>query len=216
MNGVVLETLPMALAIALSPFGVIPAILLLFAPSKQAGAAAFLLGWFGGVATAFLVAVWLATQLAGLGPLAWVPPLRLGIGVLLVIFGVRQWLRRALPAPRPAWLAALDRASAAQAMRIGVLLSLANPKVLLLAFAGGITAERAGVALTSGLLLVAVAFAAVASISVAAPLVLVLLFGDRAVAPLSAARDWLDRNAGAATALVMVAIGVALLSKGLG
>ncbi|MDD2858625.1 MAG: GAP family protein, partial [Candidatus Nanopelagicales bacterium] len=47
-----LETLPLALAIAASPFPIIPAILLLFTERARATSAAFLLGWIVGIAFA--------------------------------------------------------------------------------------------------------------------------------------------------------------------
>ena len=57
MTTVLREVTPHALAIALSPFGVIVAILLLFTPRPRQSAGAFLSGWTVGIAGASGVSV---------------------------------------------------------------------------------------------------------------------------------------------------------------
>ena len=50
--------------------------------------------------------------------------------------------------------------------------------------------------------------------AVLVPLVLYLALGERMLSPLSAARDWLERNNAAVMAGVLVVIGLQLILKG--
>jgi hypothetical protein len=57
-------------------------------------------------------------------------------------------------------------------------------------------------------------FSVVASLSVAFPVVLYLVRGDKVLTPLGKARDWLERNNAAVMAVVIFVIGVVLVVKG--
>jgi hypothetical protein len=57
-------------------------------------------------------------------------------------------------------------------------------------------------------------FSATASISVAVPVVLYLVRGDKVLTPLGKARDWLERNNAAVMAVVIFVIGIVLIVKG--
>jgi Sap, sulfolipid-1-addressing protein len=83
------EVTPHALAIALSPFGVIVAILLLFTPRTRAAAGAFLAGWAVGIAVVAGVCVALASvvELSDEPP-SWASWARLALGVVLLLVGV--------------------------------------------------------------------------------------------------------------------------------
>ena len=54
MSSLIAEILPLALAIALSPFPIIPAILLLFTAQARSNSIAFLTGWFSGIRLALI------------------------------------------------------------------------------------------------------------------------------------------------------------------
>ncbi|WP_181160028.1 GAP family protein [Sandaracinobacter neustonicus] len=202
---------PAALAIAASPFGIVPAILFLFTPRPKAGAAAFLGGWALGIAAGFLLAMLLGVWLEGWSPgpaLAWA---KRGLGLLLLALALRNLLTRNRPTEMPGWMRGIETASPAGAARLGLMLSLANPKVLLLALAAGAAALEAGLGLGSGLVLAAAGFAAAASLTVAAPLIAYALAGERALRPLARARDWLVANNSLVVAAVLALIGTKLL-----
>lgn len=207
------ESLPVAVAIALSPFPVIPAILLLFTASPRAAGGAFLGGWAAGVAAATTVAVLLAdvVSLAGTTP-RWVSWTRVVLGVLLVLYGLRQWMARGSK-DLPGWMLALKEATPRRAYSLGLLLSVANPKIVLLAVAGGMTigAEEVGARAEIAAI---VLFTAVASVTVAAPLVAYVIGGQRVLGPLRRVNDWLERHHDAVLAVVLVVIGILLLVKG--
>lgn len=203
------EFLAPALGIAASPFGMVPAILLLFTPAPRANAGAFLAGWLGGVLLCLLLAMAAAEWLSGREAGPWIAPLRLLGGGALLWAAARQWRRRG-EVEMPGWMARLETSRPAGSARLGVLLSLANPKIWLLTLAGGLLLADSAAPLKAALL-----FAGVASATVAAPLVLHLLAGDRVMPPLSRARDWLVRHNGAIVAIVLAAIGAKILTAGL-
>ena len=92
-------------------------------------------------------------------------------------------------------------------------MSAANPKVLVLAFAGGITLAAAADTLPPALL-AALAFTAVSSLGVALPWLSFLVSGARAVPVLARVRAWLEANAAALMAVVFIVLGVALAASG--
>lgn len=209
-----IAALPMALGIALSPFPVVPAILLLFTARPRATAGSFLLGWLLGVGTATGVAVLLADLVAAVETTpTWVSWARLVLGVLLVAYGVRQWFGRGGEAEPPGWMRTLQDATPRRALGLGLVLSLANPKILLLAVAGGLTVGAETVGPVAEVLAV-LAFTAVASLTVAAPLAAYVVGGSRVLEPLARMRDWLERNNDAVMAVVLVVLGALLAVKG--
>lgn len=209
------DVLGPALGVALSPFPVIPAILLLFTPRPRAAAGGFLAGWVTGVTGAALLFWALSAVVEGWEDTpTWASWARIVLGVLLLGFGVRQWADRGGAKETPGWMRSVETATPAFAVRLGVLLSAANPKIVLFAAAAGLAvgsaSESAGqtaVALT--------VFVLVASVSVALPLMLHLVLGARILSPLGAAKARLERHNAAIMAVVITAIGVLVLTKGL-
>ena len=109
---------------------------------------------------------------------------------------------------------ALDAATPSSALRLGLILSVPNPKVALLAVASGLTIGAAELGSTQAVAATAV-FTAVASCSVAAPLVAYLLLGERVLQPLGRARDWLRAHQAAVVAAVLALIGLLLIAQGI-
>ncbi len=115
----------------------IPAILLLLSARPRVLGSAFLSGWMLAIAAATTV----FAALAGVADEqrdspAWLPWVGAAIGVALVLVGIRQWLRRTPDTELPQWMASISGATPLGAARMGVLLSAANPKILLLVVAG--------------------------------------------------------------------------------
>jgi len=209
------DLLPLVVGIAASPFPVIPVILLLLTPRATANAAAFLGGWAGGILTGTVAFVLLESVIERLDePPTWLSWTRVALGTALVVLGARQWLSRAKEQPAPAWMQSLESATPRSAGRLGLLLSLANPKILLFCAAAGMTI---GASATSApeTVLGAVLFALAASVSVAVPFAAHLVLGDRATAPLQRANTWLTVHNATVMAVVLLVIGALVLVKGL-
>lgn len=208
------ETLPLALAIAASPFPIIPAILLLFTPRAHANSSAFLVGWVVGIAGAVTVFVLVSEliELADESP-RWVSIARLVVGLALLGLGVGQWVTRDRRTDLPAWMQAIDAATPGSALRLALLLSAANPKILLLAAGAGLAFGSSGAdAMTIAVWILL--FTAVAAISVAIPIALFAVRGARVLVPLGSLRSWLQRNNAVIMAIVILVIGAMLAVKG--
>jgi threonine/homoserine/homoserine lactone efflux protein len=210
------DVLPIALGIAASPFPIIPAILLLFTPRARATSSSFLLGWVVGILVATGAFALLAEVLDTRDqPATWASWARIVLGAVLVVLGVRQWLGRRAKESTPQWMQSLADATPGAALRLGLVLSAANPKILLLAAAGGLAIGSSELAV-GGVVLAVALFTVVASSTVAIPVLLYLVLGERILGPLGVVRDWLQANNAAVMAVVIVVIGGLLLVKGLG
>ncbi len=213
MTAVLGEVTPYALAIALSPFGVIVAILLLFTPRPRAAAGAFLAGWAVGIAVAAGAFVALASVIElSDEPPTWASWARIGLGVVLLLVGVRLWLRGDGKA-EPAWLRSLAGITPARGLRLGLLLS-ANPKNLLLAVAGGLAIGAAELTVAGTVVAIAV-FTGLAVVTVGLPLLLHLLLGARILSALGRAKDWLTAHNATVMAVALVVVGILLTVQGI-
>lgn len=215
MSSLIAEILPLALAIALSPFPIIPAILLLFTAQARSNSIAFLAGWFSGILVGAAAFVLLASiiELADEPP-TWASWTRLVLGLALIALGIKKWFGRSPDDASPAWMRSIDQLQPTGAVRLSLVLSLANPKVLLLAAAAGIAIGSFDVG-TGTTVVSIVVFAAISASTVAVPVVLYLVRGPAILVPLGKVRAWLERHNAAVLAIVVVAIGVALSLKGI-
>ncbi|MFC5803989.1 GAP family protein [Streptomyces formicae] len=207
------EVVVFATVIAVSPFTLIPALFMQFTPRPRASSSAFLAGWVIGIVVP-------AGSCAALASVvqrpedehAWVAWARVVLGSLLILFGIRQWLTRHGRAA-PGWMRLLADAGPSKAFRLGLLLSVANPKILLLSAAAGLAVGSAEPATTTAVVAVAV-FTVCAASTVALPVVLHVLLGERVLVPLSRLRRWLENHAPGVMAVVIAAIGVLVLFEG--
>ena len=209
------EALVAALGVAISPFAVIPAILLLFTARPAPTSGGFGGGWISGVVVVTTLAVLLADLITlPDAPLRWASWTRIVLGVALVAAGLAKFLRRGGTAGSPSWLQSLESASPRTAVRFGLLSSAANPKVALLAVAGGFSI---GAALDGPGTEVAavIGFGMVAGSTALAPVTLYLAVGERVLRPLGRAKDWLMGNAATAMSVVLLVLGAALAYKGI-
>jgi threonine/homoserine/homoserine lactone efflux protein len=208
------ETFALAVAIAASPFPVIPAILLLFTARPRATSLAFLGGWLGGIAAATGVLVLLSDVVGSGGESpTWLSWVRILAGAVLLAYGVKEWVARHASDDLPGWMQSVQDATPARAVRLALLLSVANPKIVLLAAAAGLDIGTADLT-PAGTVATTVAFTLLASVSVAAPVLAFALVGARVLPPLEKARDWLVRNNAAVMAVVVSVIGLVLLKNG--
>jgi len=211
---VLAELIPLGLAIAISPFSIIPAILLLLTARPRATSSSYLAGWVAGIGTTAAVFIGLASVLEDSdAPPAWMSWARIIVGLALLVLAAQQWRGRHLPKRSPGRMRSIEAAGPGRALRLGFLLSVVNPKVLLFSVAAGLTIGAAELTSADSVVALAV-FTAVAASSVAIPVALYLVLGERMRAPLSAARDWLEANKAVVMSLVLAVIGVMVLVEG--
>jgi threonine/homoserine/homoserine lactone efflux protein len=214
MGSVIGEVLPVAVAVAVSPVPVIAVILMLFTPEARTNSVAFLLGWLLGltvVGSIVLIAGDVASDDSGESTVSGV--VKLVFGLLFLVLAVRSWRSRPKAGEdpeMPGWMAAIDGFGAVKSAGIAALLSGLNPKNLALTAAGAATIAAAG--LTTGEEIGAFAiFVTIASITVAAPVLVYLIMGDRVQGGLNSLKDWLVASNNTVMAVLLVVLGAKLL-----
>lgn len=211
------EIIPFGVGVALSPFPIIAALLLLTAPAGVGGGWLFL----GGRAIGFsaLTAIFaVLTELIDSAAESTLPAavLRILLGLVLIVFAVRKFVTRprAGQEPKlPAWMRSIDGMGGAASLRLGLVLTIANPKEI--AFAAGAGLTIGGAFLPVGQVLAASAvFVVLACLSVGIPVVAVALGGERVAPALRAARSWLVRYNTVVLAAVLLVIGAMVAGSG--
>lgn len=144
--------------------------------------------------------------------------IQLVLGALLLLLAARNWRSRPKPGEEPAmpkWMGAIDSMSFVGAAGLGILLSGANPKNLLLSASAGVTIGSAalGVGQTVGAIAI---FTVIAASTVLVPIVAYLVAADRLRAPLDALRGWLAQQNALIMAVLLLVLGVVLIGKGIG
>jgi Sap, sulfolipid-1-addressing protein len=208
------EIAALAIGIAASPFPIIPAVLLLFTDRPRTTAFAFFGTWFLAIALTVVAFAALSGVIATNDqPASWLSWVRIIAGLGLIAFAIHKWVSRSATAELPSWMRTLENATPRSACLLALLLSIANPKVLVLAAAGGIDIGSADWLIQQQIIAVGV-FAGVASISVTAPLLAYTVAGSRVLGPLSHAKDWLLRNNVAVLVIVFLLLGALLTLNG--
>jgi threonine/homoserine/homoserine lactone efflux protein len=210
------ELLPLALVITLSPLSIIPAVLVMHSPHPRAASLAYLGGWLVGLSVLTALAIGISGRLGGLrqSPPHWAAWLRITVGTALIVFAVIRWLTRHGHDHLPAWTRTLTSVTPSRAAVLGVTITVVNVKVLLICAAAGLAigADALGI---SGTVLSAALFVGIAASSVAIPVLAYVAAGERADAPLERLKAWLERHNAALVAAILLLIGLVMLSKGI-
>lgn len=209
----VLEVLPYALGVFASPLPVIIAILMLFAPHPRRISGIYVGTWTLGVVVATLAFATLAGLLQERDGSGWGAWVEVGLGVLLAAAAIKGWMGRSTKGS-PTWVSTVMNAEPKQAVNLGVLLSAANPKELLMAAGAGIALGTSQAPLSTKTMAFSV-YLLVGASSVFGPLLIFIAGGDASLRGLERARVWLERNSVAVASVVLGVIGLLLLASGL-
>jgi Sap, sulfolipid-1-addressing protein len=219
MGTAVGELLPLAVAIAISVTTIITTVLMLLSPKAKSRTVGLLLGCVVGVAGAValftLLADLLPTQDSG-GSLA-ASLIKMVVGMLLVILALKQWRGRPAGGDRaglPKWMARVDSMTPGSALVLGLLLSAVVPKNLLIALSAGLIIGEAGFS-GGHAAVVIVLFTAIATSTVAVPVVAHLVASTRMRGPFERLREWLVENNVTIMAVVLLVIGVVMIGNGI-
>ena len=139
--------------------------------------------------------------------------MRIGIGVLLIVLAVGRWVTRHRATRTPTVLNRLSRITPVSAGIIGIALSVANPKVLAMNAAAGLIIGTAAVG--AAVWLAVTFYTVLAGSTVAIPILAYVVAGDRVDRQLERLKDWMQREHGAVTAVILVAVGLLLLYTGI-
>ena len=210
------ELIPLGLIIAISPLSIIPGILVLHTPRPRPTSIAFLIGWVLGIAV--ITGAFVGGSDVSNGGLdnkpTWAPYVRIGLGIALILFGLYRWFSRHRSAHNPKWMTAMSSMGPARAFLTAIVLTVANLKVFAMCAAAGVAIGTAALGRVGAWQAVLI-FTALASSSVAIPVLAYLFAGERLDAPLDRLKVWMERNHGALVAGILLLIGAALIYKGI-
>ncbi len=220
MSDVIGQLIPLAVGIAISPIPIIAVILMLFAPRAGGTSFGFLIGWVAGIAIGAGVFTILAGSLDSSSgdPSPTVGWIRIGLGALLLILGIKEWRgrpRKGEEPEMPKWMSAIDGFTPVKAGGMGFALSALNPKNLMMCVAAGAAIGPAGLGTGDELLALAV-FTVIAASTVAVPVIGYAVAADRLKMPLERLREWLGRENATVMAVLLVVLGATLIWKGMG
>jgi hypothetical protein len=217
MGDAIGAALPAAVGVAVSPIPIIAVILMLTSAKARVNGPAFVLGWLTGLGVVGAVVLVVAGSAGGGSsrqPHAWSGWLKLGLGLLLLLVGVRQFRSRPRGGDEPSmprWMARVDRISPPAAAGFAVALSAANPKNLLLAISAAASIADTGISGAQQAIAYGI-FAVIASLSVGVPVGLYLVLGRRSQRMLAALKDWMSHN----NAVIMAVLCLVFAAKLIG
>jgi threonine/homoserine/homoserine lactone efflux protein len=213
------QLLPLGLAVGLSPIPIVAVVLMLSTPRARGNGLAFLIGWIAGLAAAGAIVLVVSGSIDATdeeGPATWVSWLKIGLGVLLLLVGVKQWRGRPRgdrPAELPKWMRAIDAFKAPKALALGVALSALNPKNLLLTIAAAAAIAASDVAAGDEVIALAV-FLVLGTLGVGAPVVMYFALGERSRRLLDELKTWMAANNAVIMAVLVLLIGAKLVGDG--
>ena len=220
MGDAIGQVLSYGVGVALSPIPIIAVALILGTPRARSNGPAFLLGWVIGLAVIgaiVLVVAGGANANEGGEPATWVDVLKLVIGVLLIVFALRQWrLRphRGEHAPMPGWMRTVDRFTPGRSLAVAAALSGINPKNLLLTVGAASAIAQVGGSAGEQAIALAV-FVVVATLGPGLPVAIYFALGDRAKAILDDLKTWMAANNAAIMGVLLLVIGAKLIGDGI-
>ena len=215
------EVLPFAIGIALSPLPIIAVILMLFSERARVNGPVFLLGWVAGLAIVSTVVYVLAdaadaaTDTSTSDTVSWG---KVVLGVVLLGLARRNWAKRPAPgqpAELPKWMATVESIAPARAFGLAALLSVVNPKNLVLAVGAAAGLGQLGIS-TGDAVVALVVFVAVSSSSIAFAVGYNAFGGAKARKTLDDLKAWMTEHHSAVMAVLFLVFGVVLISKGIG
>jgi threonine/homoserine/homoserine lactone efflux protein len=211
-----IELVPLALVITVSPASIIPAVLLLHTPQPRPSGLAYLAGWLLGLGGLTAVCIGVSSMLGGVRLHApeGKPWLRIAIGIALIAFGAGRYLTRHGRDGLPGWMQSLHKVTPARAGLMGAVLALVNPKVLLICAAAGLAIGSHALGITATVAWAAL-FVAVAGSSVAVPVLAYVGAGERVDPPLQRFKLWMEKNNATFIAAMLLLIGLWLLYRGI-
>jgi uncharacterized membrane protein len=210
--------LPISVAIAFSSVPITAMILILLSPKRNVAALPFLAGWVIGIALVATIAALGAQFLpepSRRHPQTATAVIEMLVGLGLVALAIVTRWRRPHPdeTALPSWLRAVGSFGPLPAFGVALALDF-RPKGLLLGIAAGLALYGAQLRLGETTLLIGV-YTVLGSSTVVVPIAATLIDPRRLEPRLLQARDWLSKNGGIVTTLMLFMVGVVIFGDGL-
>jgi hypothetical protein len=217
MGAVIGDLLGNAVGVAISPVPIIAVILMLFTAKATANSLGFLLGWILGLTVAGGIVLAIGLEGSGGGEADSGGWIKIAIGALFLALGAKQWRGRPTgdtEPEMPGWMATIDQFNVAKSFGLAFLLAGVNPKNLGLTISAVVKITGSGLSSGEEIATLAV-FVAIASLTVAAPVLLNLVLGSKAEGTLTVMKDWLVANNNTVMTVLFVVLGAKVLGDGI-
>ncbi|MCT9819220.1 GAP family protein [Microbacterium sp. W1N] len=234
MGELVLQLIPVALGIVLSPLAIMALVAILVSRLARVNGVAFLIGWAAGVIAVLLLGLWIFAALdvqAPQKPPVWVDLLRIAIALFLL--GAAVWVYRkghahvkamavattpqavVAAAPQlPGWLQTVSTFRPGRSAALGLGIFVLNPVDASCALLAALDLTLAGLD-TAPLVGVVAVFWVVSVLPIAIPVIYVLVRGAAAQPSLDRLRDWVATHTNVLNAALLLVIAVLQLQKGI-
>ena len=215
MSNLIIHLLSLGLRGAISPMTMAICLALLNTAKPLRNAISFVLGY----TSLHVVLGLLAFLISGLTGNAKIPLsieayIRIGLGALLILFGVVAWFRaRGSDDPPPKWAEVLDSITPFRAFFLGTVAWINNLSHLVFYLAGLHTLVSASLSLVGNVVLLTL-FILLIDIELLVPIGLYAMVPHRANEVLQAIREWLMEHNRALSAAIFGGFGVWLLLRG--
>lgn len=210
-----LDLIPLAVVIALSPLSIIPAVLVLHSPRPRPSGLAFMAGWLIGLSALTAAFIGVSSMLGGMGeePPGWASWARVAVGAALIVFGLFRWFTRHSKPHQMPGQRHLTAATPVKALALGALLTVVNPKVLFICAAAGLAIGTAALGPASWI--AAAVFVAASASTVALPILGYAIWSQRLDPALAKLKAWMEQHNSALVAGILIVIGLMVLYKGM-
>jgi hypothetical protein len=214
------EVLAFGVGVALSPLAIVAVVVMLVSRDGAGPAWAFGGAWvlsLGVVSTVVLLVADGADASTNGAPASWVSVVKIVVGLLLVLFGVRQWRGRGggeADAAAPGWVRKLDNVTAARAAGLAAAFNVVKPKNLLLTIGAGVAIAQVG-ASAAGQASAVFVFVLLGTVGIAIPLAIHVLMPSRGRGLLIGLREWMVRENATIIAVLSLLIAAKLLGDAL-
>ncbi|MCA6073472.1 GAP family protein [Fulvivirga sedimenti] len=218
MSEALQASLPIAIALALSPAPIIAIFILLMTPKAAINGPSFLAGWFGGIYTVGVIMFILPgmeedhsdpTRLSGY--------IRVALGLFLLIGALRYWLKRPKPGetvPTPKIFLHIDRFGFWKSFFTGILFSVVNVKNFALSAAGASTIDEVAQN-DQGIYLDLAVFALIGSLMIILPIVVYTIAGKKIEGRFQYWKHWMIQNNHLLLIILLIVLGGVLIKGGL-
>lgn len=233
MGELIVQLLPPALGIALSPLAIMALVAILLSRLARVNGLAFLIGWSIGVLGVFALALWALRSIElheTREPPTWAAVVRIVLGLSLVI--AAAWVYRrgqrhvdrmaSADSPRgvvaaapqlPGWLQTVSTFRPGRSAVLGTGIFALNPVDLSCAVIGALDIVLARLP-DAQTIAVGTGFVVIGILPIAIPVVIVLIAGERARRLLDRLRAWIARHTNVLNAALLLVIGALQLDKG--
>ncbi|HYB25518.1 MAG TPA: GAP family protein [Solirubrobacteraceae bacterium] len=214
------EVLAFGVGVALSPLAIVALVVMLVSANGARPAWAFAGAWLlslGAVSTVVLLVADGADASSQGAPASWVSVVKIVVGLLLVLFGVRGWRGRGAreaEAATPGWIGHLDSVTVARAAGLAAAFNIVKPKNLLLTVGAAVAVAQVG-ASPAGQASALCVYVVLGTVGLGVPLAIHVLMPSRGTDLLIELRDWMVRENATIIAVLALVIAAKLLGDAL-